>query len=132
MTITVTRGVLATLLEEAAAVHPLECCGLLLGGHINRVDRVQPVRNLAADPHQAFELDPLALIAAFKAQRSGGPCVIGYYHSHPNGNPGPSVRDRAEAPHDGLVWGIIAMGEVFFWRDEGPVGFLALGHRLAD
>ena len=41
-----------------------------------------------------------------------GPQVLGYYHSHPRGPAHPSVTDRDEAAHDGLLWAIIAPGEL--------------------
>jgi proteasome lid subunit RPN8/RPN11 len=132
MPIKVTSGALATLLEEAKRAHPLECCGLLLGRHTHWIDTVRPVRNVAAQPQRAFELESAALIAAFKQQRAGGPLVIGYYHSHPNGNPAPSLRDAMNAPHDGLVWVIVALGEAFFWRDAGEEGFAALAYRVEE
>lgn len=130
MGVEVTSGASATLLEEAARAHPLECCGLLLGSG-GRVDRVQPCANVHADPARHFEIDPAALIAAHKAQRAGGPQIVGYYHSHPTGIAAPSATDQAEASGDGRVWAIVAGGTVGWWRDE-PGGFTALGLRLAE
>ena len=84
MVVELTSGVTATLLEEAARAQPHECCGLLLGQGA-RVNQVVPAANVHPMPRDHFEIDPQALIAAHRAARSGGPQVLGYYHSHPNG-----------------------------------------------
>ena len=90
MDLEVTSGAIATLLEEAAAAHPRECCGLLLGEG-NRLTEVRPCANVHADPLRHFEIDPAALIAAHRAARTGGPALLGYYHAHPGGHPLPSA-----------------------------------------
>ncbi len=129
MVIELTSGVTATLLEEAARAHPLECCGLLLGRGA-RVAAAVPAANVHPAPHDHFELDPQALIAAHRAARAGGPDVLGYYHSHPNGRAQPSLIDHAEASGDGRIWAIVAAGAVTWWRDQ-PGGFEVLPTRVA-
>jgi len=128
MTIEVTSGVKATLLEEAAKAAPEECCGLLLGAG-GRIEQVSPAANVAQDRARRFEIDPMALLAAHKAARAGGPEIVGYYHSHPEGHPVPSATDCEHASGDGKVWAIVASGEVTFWRD-GEGGFEPVSHRL--
>lgn len=117
------------LIAEARAAFPHECCGLLLG-RFGRIQTLQPTANVHPDPSRHFEIDPHALIAAHKAARGGGPQVIGYYHSHPTGDPTPSATDRASAAHDGRVWAIVAGREVRFFRD-GEEGFVALSYAVA-
>jgi proteasome lid subunit RPN8/RPN11 len=124
--IEVTREALAALSSEAEAAFPDEACGLLLGRE-GRIDQVQPARNVHPDPGRHFEIDPRALVEAHRAARSGGPEVIGYYHSHPAGPAAPSAADREAAAGDGRVWAIVGGGEVRFWRDEE--GFAALSTR---
>ena len=129
MEIGVTRGVAATLLEEAVKAHPHECCGLLLGQDM-RVQSVLPAPNVHSAPHDHFEIDPATLIAAHRAARAGGPQVLGYYHSHPNGRAEPSATDQTQASGDGRIWAIVAAGGVNWWRDA-PHGFEALSTRVA-
>lgn len=124
----VTSGVKATLLAEAAAAHPIEACGLLLGAD-GTITAAVPVRNVHPDPARHFELDPAALIAAHRAERAGGPQVLGYYHSHPTGLAEPSATDRACASGDGRIWAIVAGGAIGWWRDA-PGGFEALPLRV--
>ena len=126
----VAREVLDSLLAEAARAAPLECCGLLLG-HGERIEQVQPVANVADDPARRFEIDPAALLAAHKSARQGGPELIGYYHSHPEGHPLPSATDCEHASGDGRVWAIVAASEVTFWRD-GEQGFVPEAIAFAD
>lgn len=130
MDIEVTSGVMAILLDEAAKAAPEECCGLLFGDG-GRIDKACPASNLAADRRLRFEIDPLALLAAQKAARAGGPPLIGYYHSHPQGHPVPSATDCEHSTGDSRIWAIIAGSEVAFWRDSGN-GFSPLAFRVVD
>lgn len=114
---------------EAAAAAPDECCGLLLGDH--RIAEARPAANVAPDPRHRFEIDPHALIAAHRAARTGGPAVLGYYHSHPGGPAMPSATDRAMASGDGRVWAIVGRDGVTFWRDDGD-GFAPLPYAVED
>jgi len=122
----------AAMVEHARAAAPHECCGLLLGraGEPDQVDEARPAANVHPAPATHFEIDPQALIDAHRAARAGGPAVLGYYHSHPSGPAAPSATDRALAAGDGRVWGIVAQGEVTFWRDE-PHGFDPLARSRA-
>ena len=114
------------ILAHAAATQPEEACGLLLGGG-QRILEARAAANVVPDKVRHFEIDPQALIDAHRAERSGGPELIGYYHSHPVGPPEPSATDRASAARDGKVWAIAGQGEVRFWRD-GPDGFEPLSY----
>lgn len=130
MDLELTSGALATLRQEATKAHPQECCGLLLGQGA-RIDIALPAANVHPDPLRHFEIDPAALIAAHRAERAGGPQVLGYYHSHPNGRADPSPEDIAMAERAGRFWAIIACETVLFWRD-GIDGFTALSSRVVD
>ncbi|MGE3690273.1 MAG: M67 family metallopeptidase [Novosphingobium sp.] len=127
MELEVTSGAIATLLAESAKAAPLECCGLLLGRG-NRIEQARLAANVADDPQRRFEIDPAALFAAHRQERAGGPELLGYFHSHPNGHPLPSATDCEHASGDSRVWAIVAQGAVTFWRD-GKNGFEALPHR---
>lgn len=114
-------GISRSLLEQIVALAAddrHEVCGLLLGAP-DRIEAIIPAANVAANPARHFELDPAALIAAHRAARSGGPAIIGHYHSHPSGVAAPSATDAACATPDGSLWLIIAGGEATLWR-AGP------------
>lgn len=127
MEIEVTRGVIATLVEEATCAYPRECCGLLIGRGL-RIERAVPAANIHPLPERHFEIDPQVLIDAHRAARAGGPELVGYYHSHPNGHPLPSPSD-CEHAGDRKVWAIIAAGTVHFHHD-GEQGFVLLPTRV--
>ena len=129
MTVEVSSQVMEAMIAEAAAVHPRECCGILLGeGAV--ITAILRAENVHGDAVKHFEIDPQALVDAHRAARAGGPQVLGYYHSHPNGLERPSSRDLDMAARDGAVWAIIAVGGVTFWR-LGDAGFSALPYVLS-
>lgn len=121
MSLGVAPQALAAMLAHAGKAGPEEACGILMGEG-DQVIEARPCANVAPDPARHFEIDPAALIAAHRAERAGGPQIIGYYHSHPNGLARPSATDRAQAAHDGRIWAILAHGQASFWRD-GVQGF---------
>ncbi|HZF46665.1 MAG TPA: M67 family metallopeptidase, partial [Sphingomonadaceae bacterium] len=92
----IARHALEAMLAEGALAAPEEACGLLLGTE-GWVTEARPAANVAQDKARHFEIDPVALIAAHRAERNGGPRLIGYYHSHPSGSPEPSATDREQA-----------------------------------
>lgn len=130
MEIRVSRPVLDRLLTEAARAAPEECCGILLGVH-GLIDEARPARNVASDQRRRFEIDPQALVDAHRKARSGGPQILGYFHSHPAGPAEPSATDRTQAAHDGRIWAIVGKGDVTFWRDE-EAGFVPLSYTIED
>jgi proteasome lid subunit RPN8/RPN11 len=129
MQVEVTSQALNAMRAAAAAAHPREACGILLGRG-GRITEARETANLHPSPRTHFEIDPQALIDAHRAARSGGPEVLGYFHSHPVGEPVPSATDRASASGDGRVWAILAGEDVRFWKD-GAEGFAALSYTLA-
>lgn len=120
----------AAILDAAAQAHPNEACGLLFGTETH-IEAARPTANLHPQPLRHFEIDPAALIDAHKAARAGGPGLIGYFHSHPNGLARPSATDAAMASGDGRIWAIAAGGDISLWRDA-PSGFEALSYRIKE
>ncbi len=129
----ISRSVLEGIRRESAAAAPREACGLLFGEGMEVTDW-QAVENIAEDPDRRFELDPAALFAALRAERTGGAKLIGYWHSHPNGDASPSACDAEMADPDGKLWLIVGR-EILAWRAAGasdgtcfvPVTFETVG-----
>ncbi|HEU4959370.1 MAG TPA: M67 family metallopeptidase [Sphingomonas sp.] len=121
MTIGISSAALQQIRAEAAATE-WEICGLLFGA-ADQIEEACACANVAADPASRFEIDPVALLAAHRAMRAGGPQLVGCYHSHPGGSARPSPRDAAAAAPDGMIWLIAAGGDVTAWRavEAGPV-----------
>lgn len=130
MSLVIKSPVLHSLISAGQDAALQECCGLLLGEG-NMITAIQQAGNIHPAPQTHFEIDPAVLINAHKAQRSGGPAIVGYYHSHPNGLTAPSETDAAMAAADGKVWAIIAGDTVTFWRDEKS-GFTALSYTVTE
>jgi proteasome lid subunit RPN8/RPN11 len=121
MKVRISSEALAAIRAHAAADPAREVCGLLLG-QTDHVTAVTPALNVAPHPSRHFEIDPVALFAAIRAERAGGSRLVGYYHSHPHGSAWPSQTDRASAAADGKLWVIVA-DEVRAWRSL-PNGFV--------
>lgn len=114
-----TSQVLKALDEAARRALPQEACGILLGeGGV--ITRLVETRNVHPEPETHFEIDPQALIDAYREERIGGSPVAGYFHSHPMGPAIPSKIDQQHASGDGRIWAICGEGVVRFWRDEPP------------
>lgn len=111
----IATALLARIVAEARATPDVEVCGLLLGRG-GAVETIRPCRNVAFDPARRFEIDPAALIAAYRAARDGGPAILGCYHSHPSGIATPSAQDAADAAPNGWLWVIVAGDDVRVWR----------------
>lgn len=133
MTVRISSAALQQITADAAASPDAEICGLLFGSD-GFVERAEPCANVAPDPSHAFEIDPVSLIAAYRAMRCGGPRLVGCYHSHPRGAPEPSPRDAAAANPDGWLWAIIAGGRLDLYRAvaDGPRHgmFEAVSHQI--
>lgn len=115
MGVTISRSILNGMKKASAAAAPCEACGLLFGEG-DAVTAFTQTENLAASPETRFEIDPAALFAALRAERAGGPRLIGYWHSHPSGDPMPSATDAALAAPDGKLWLILGGAAVTCWR----------------
>lgn len=121
MKLRISRAALDAIVAEASRTGTEECCGLLLadpGAPPGHIDSVLPAANVAADRRARFEIDPTTLLTAHKAARTGGPMIVGCYHSHPRGDPSPSPEDAAQAEPNGAFW-LIAAGPpwtVTAWR----------------
>lgn len=95
---------------------PHEKCGILRGRG-ERITAVDPAENVSDTPEIAFEIDPATLFAAYRAQRRPRALqVLGFYHTHPSGDPDPSPRDADCAAPDGMLWLIATDRLARIWR----------------
>jgi proteasome lid subunit RPN8/RPN11 len=115
MGVTISRSILNGMKKASAAAAPREACGLLLGA-ASAIARYSECANVAEAPEIRFEIDPAALFAALRAERAGGPALLGYWHSHPSGDAAPSATDAAMAAPDGKLWIIVGGEDVTCWR----------------
>jgi len=130
MHIELTRNAVAAMTAAAQKEHPCEACGILLGDG-NRITAFRQTSNVHPQPEKHFEIDPQALIDAHRDARSGGPMVIGYYHSHPTGTPFPSATDRQMASGDESVWVIQGEAGMTVSRNIAE-DFQSLSYKIVD
>ena len=101
----------AQFAAEARAAFPHECCGLIEGvreGGGARALALRPTANFSEHP-DSFEIDPAAHLRLMRTLRGSGREIVGCYHSHPNGAPVPSDRDREQGGSEDFVWLIAAL-----------------------
>ncbi len=96
------------LIEQARADAPNETCGVL-GGSGDYVHSVVPVANVAATPRVHYRLDEREQVRAFAQIGMTGQTVIGFYHSHPDGDPIPSPTDVQLATYPNTAYLIIGL-----------------------
>jgi desampylase len=128
------RTTLRSLLLEAREAMPEEACGLLVGrleGGIARITRTVSCANSAPPGERTtrFEIDPARHIELERSLRGSTEAVVGFYHSHPEGEPVPSESDRSfMALWPDSVWliaGNVEAGEAasvraWVWDPETP------------
>jgi len=83
--------------DQVRGLDSEEVCGLL-GGNGNVVEVVIPVENILHSPFR-FRMEPRAQLRAMQAIEDAGLSLIGIYHSHPGGPPGPSSQDLRDAAY---------------------------------
>ena len=126
----VSSETLSLIQSAARTAHPREACGILTGTGA-RITGLIITPNVHPTPETHFEIHHQSLIDAHRAEREGGPQVVGYFHSHPTTTARPSATDRASAAHDGKIWAIHGTDGIAFWRDD-EAGFTPLSYSLLD
>ncbi|MFQ3568111.1 MAG: M67 family metallopeptidase [Aggregatilineales bacterium] len=106
------------LVLQATGAAPEEICGLLAGRDAV-ISEVISIRNAADDPRQTFYMDEDEFKARLHDLERRGLSLIGFYHSHPQGDPTPSPTDirsayYPEIPH--LLIGLRGRPRLAVWR----------------
>jgi proteasome lid subunit RPN8/RPN11 len=98
---------LQSIVAQARAVEPAECCGLLIGSGSVIAEAIQTL-NVSEIPNRFF-IDPKGHIEGRRDARRRGLEVLGFYHSHPHTRAEPSETDRAEAAYPGALYLIVSL-----------------------
>jgi proteasome lid subunit RPN8/RPN11 len=99
------------MVHYARSDAPRETCGLIAGkGKV--VQRVVPLPNAASDAQKRYLIDPAAYIRALTGLEKEGLSLIGFYHSHPDGEPIPSPTDIREAAYPDAVYVIVGLRDI--------------------
>lgn len=106
--VTVPVEVVRSLLAAHAAAAGVEPCAALVGrveGASVHVTEARVLENAHPAAHQAFALDPTALLSVARDARDKGLQVVGAWHGHPRGPAWPSWADE-----EGLLTAAVAPG----------------------
>lgn len=85
------------IVEQAKAAAPLEDCGLIAGSTDGIAQQIYPIPNRSDKPTQHFDMEPVALLRAYKQIEAAGQTLLAVYHSHPTSDPIPSPADIRDA-----------------------------------
>jgi len=90
----------ATVCHLSERGYPDEVCGLLIGvrqGEDKLVREIVPVENAweqVDERRRRFQIGPDVIAKEERRAREAGLEILGFYHSHPDGEPRPSETDR--------------------------------------
>lgn len=87
---------------------PNEACGVLLGIQ-NEVKEIVPLPNVAASPKTSYRIDDQELVRTFFNAKQNGLDIVGFYHSHPHGDPIPSQTDIQQSAYPDTAYLIVGM-----------------------
>lgn len=101
------------IVDHAQTDSPHEACGVLIGridpGGVGVVGAVYPVTNTATDPLTTYVMDERSLASLLPLWLQNGYDLIGFYHSHPQGDPIPSQADIRAAAYPDVAWLIVGL-----------------------
>ena len=105
----------AEMEHAARRAYPEECCGILLGeapGGRRIVRSVLPIRNARRDAaRNRYLITADEMLEAEKTARRSGLQIVGYFHSHPDVPPVPSLTDLREATWPNTSYVILSVKE---------------------
>jgi proteasome lid subunit RPN8/RPN11 len=105
--IRINTGHMEEIIHQADEGHPDEVCGIL-AGRGNIVEEVFQVHNTDHSPVSYF-MDTREQFRVMKDIRQKGLEMLGIYHSHPDADAYPSIRDTRLAFYDDVAYIIISL-----------------------
>ncbi|WP_333877180.1 M67 family metallopeptidase [Methylobacter sp.] len=106
--IQIPRKITNKLLHFAQISPDLEICGLI-GGKNGLPSTCYPIKNIAEQPQQRFQLDAGQQISAMAEMRDQGEELFAIYHSHPTAPAIPSAIDLKLASYPEALYLIISL-----------------------
>lgn len=100
-TITIPRTLANKLLTLAQHDPEDEVCGLVGRDGENHF-AIYPVKNIAENRGEVFEMDPQQQVHAFREMREKQQELFAIFHSHPHSEARPSMKDLDEASYEAL------------------------------
>ncbi len=106
--IQIPRKLTNQLLHLAQQTPDQEVCGLI--GSKNSVPATcYPIKNIADQPQNRFQLDASEQITAMTSMRENQEQLFGIYHSHPTAPATPSIMDLKQAAYPDALYLIISL-----------------------
>ena len=96
------------LTDHALAEQPNEACGVIAGVG-TQVREIIPLKNIAAQPEQAYRIEDHGLAVTLFTLEKRGLSLLGFYHSHPQGEPVPSPSDVQQAAYPDVAYMIVGL-----------------------
>lgn len=94
------KDILQQIIAHAERAYPAEACGILVGRwtSVRTVTAARPAPNVSRDGRRdRYEIDPVTIYQVARDLEGSGQQIIGFYHSHPDFPPHPSVHDSVKA-----------------------------------
>ena len=101
------------IIQRAVSDIPREACGVLVGQverGIAQAKQVLPVENIAVNTHEAYRMDDKRLAQIIGNLEKTRQELVGFYHSHPNGDAIPSPTDVRMAAYPDIPYLIVGLG----------------------
>lgn len=109
------------IVQHALRDAPHEACGLIVGNY-RQVVAVIPINNIADEPRYHYKMDPAELAKHLPEIHAAGQSIVGFYHSHPDGDPLFSETDRRKSNWPGCVHLIVGLRSdsprLAAWKNE--------------
>ncbi|MFC5700417.1 Mov34/MPN/PAD-1 family protein [Cohnella faecalis] len=110
------------LLAACRSRLPYEACGIVLAAQsdtegneaLMKPDSFAIVRNVSTNPERTFRFSPEEYVAAVYEAQKNQRRLVGFFHSHPTGEPLPSFEDGQGSLSWGTYW-IVGLG-----KESGP------------
>lgn len=96
------------MVDHLRAALPNEACGVIVGRGERAVEII-PIPNTAADPIHSYYMDEQRLAQVLTTLDGRGLELIGFYHSHPQGDPIPSPTDIQTATYPDTPYLIVGL-----------------------
>jgi len=96
----ISKDILHQIIAHAEKAYPAESCGILIGrrADVRGVTAARPAANVSRDGRRdRYEIDPGEIYRVSRETEETDEQIIGFYHSHPEFPPHPSVHDANKA-----------------------------------
>ncbi len=104
------------MVDHAQDEYPHEACGVI-GGVDDKALTIVPLSNISPEPQHHYHIDDTGLTTTLFDLQNKGWSLIGFYHSHPTGDPIPSPTDIQQATYPNTPYVIIGLRQ----RDDPSI-----------